>query len=109
MNERRFMNSTGRRGLICIALLLFILAGSGIACASPGGEPPADAGEGRQIVLADPAGTTTYQGPDSAFSAFYNPVLLGCALGAVIVLFFPAIAFVLAWPLALISLVGKLG
>jgi len=30
------MNGTGRKGLICIALLAFILAGSGIACASPG-------------------------------------------------------------------------
>jgi len=86
MNERRFMNSTGRRGLICIALLLFILAGSGIACASPGGEPPADAGEGRQTMLGEPADTVAYQGSESVFSAFYNPVLLGIALGAVIVL-----------------------
>ncbi|WP_292519155.1 hypothetical protein [Methanoculleus sp.] len=86
MKERKAMSNTGRRGLICIALLLLILAGSGIACASPGGEPPADAGEGREAVLAEPAGMTTYQGPDSAFSVFYNPVLLGCGLGAVIVL-----------------------
>ena len=86
MNERRFMNGTGRGGLICIALLLFILAGSGIACASPGGEPPADAGEGREAVLAEPGDTTTYHGSESAYSIFYNPVLLACGLGAVLVL-----------------------
>jgi len=86
MEERRFISGIGRRGLISVALLLFILAGSGIACASPGGEPPADAGEGREAVLAEPGDTTTYHGSESAFSIFYNPVLLACGLGAVIVL-----------------------
>ncbi|MCC7556387.1 MAG: hypothetical protein KO254_09820 [Methanoculleus marisnigri] len=86
MEERRFISGIGRRGLISVALLLFILAGSGIACASPGGEPPADAGEGREAVLAEPGDTTTYHGSESASTIFYNPVLLGCALGAVIVL-----------------------
>ncbi len=86
------MNGTGRGGLICIALLLFILVGSGIACASLGEEPPADAGEGREAVLAEPADTTTYQGSADAFSLFYNPVLLGGVLGAVIVL---AVGYVL--------------
>ncbi|MDV4341926.1 hypothetical protein HL657_01770 [Methanoculleus sp. YWC-01] len=86
MEERRFISGIGRRGLISVALLLFILAGSGIACASPGGEPPADAGEGREAVLAEPGDTTTYHGSESASTTFYNPVLLGCALGAVIVL-----------------------
>jgi lipoprotein signal peptidase len=79
MEERRFMNGTGRGGLICVALLLFILAGSGIVCASP-------AGEGQEIVLGEPADTTRYQGSGSAFSIFYNPMLLGCGFGAVIVL-----------------------
>ncbi|MDD4566470.1 hypothetical protein L21_0580 [Methanoculleus chikugoensis] len=92
MNEKQFINGTGRGGLICIALLLFILAGSGIACASPGGEPQADAGKGREAVLGEPADTTTYQGSGSAFSIFYNPVHLACALGAVIVL---AVGYVL--------------
>jgi len=86
MNERRFINGTGRGGLICIALLLFILVGSGITCASPGGEPPADTGEGREAVLEQPADTVVYHGSESAFSIFYNPVLLACGLGAVIVL-----------------------
>ncbi|MFA7198230.1 MAG: hypothetical protein WC093_02970 [Methanoculleus sp.] len=86
MKERQVMNGTSRGGLICIALLLFVLAGSGIACASPDGELPVDVGEGRQIMLEEPTGTTTYQGPGSAFSIFYNPVLLGCGLGAMIVL-----------------------
>ena len=85
MKEKQFINGTGRGGLICIALLLFILAGSGIACASPGGEPPADAGEGREAVLAEPGDTTTYHGSESAYSIFYNPVLLACGLGAVLV------------------------
>ncbi len=74
------MNGTGRGGLICIALLLFILVGSGIACASLGEEPPADAGEGREAVLAEPADTTTYQGSADAFSLFYNPVLFGAVI-----------------------------
>lgn len=92
MEEKQFINGTGRRGLICIALLLFILVGSGIACASPGGEPRADAGDGQKAVLAEPADTTTYQGSGGVFSVFYNPVHLGCALGAVIVL---AVGYVL--------------
>ena len=98
MNERRFMNNTGRRGLISIALLLFILAGSGIAHAAtaPGGDVQADPTSGgasaadlenaRQTVLAEPGDTTTYHGSESASTIFYNPVLLGCALGAVIAL-----------------------
>jgi len=96
MKERQVINGTGRGGLICIALLLFILAGSSIACASPGGEPPGDAGEGREAVLGEPADTTTYHGSESAFTIFsksgsvfnisYNPVHLACGLGAVIVL-----------------------
>jgi len=104
MEERRFMNNTGRGGLICIALLLFILAGSGMAHAAtaPGGDVQADPTSGgasaadlenaRQTVLAEPADTTTYQGSGSAFSIFYNPVHLACALGAVIVL---AVGYVL--------------
>ena len=82
--------------MISIALLLFILACSGIACASPGEdvqvsptageEPLADTGDDREAMLAEPAGTTAYQGSDSVFSVFYNPVLLVCGLGAVIVL-----------------------
>ncbi len=86
MEERRFISGIGRRGLISVALLLFILAGSGMACASPGGEPPADAGEGREAVLAEPGDTTTYHGSESASTIFYNPVHLACGLGAVIVL-----------------------
>ncbi len=86
MKDRQFINGTGRGGLICIALLLFILAGSGIACASPGGEPPADTGNDRQTVLGEPADTTAYHGSESVFSIFYNPVLLAGGLGAVIVL-----------------------
>ena len=104
MEERRFMNNTGRRGLICIALLLFILAGSGIAHAAtgPGGDVQADPTNGgasaadlenaRQTVLGDPADTTTYQGAENVLSVFYNPVHLACALGAVIVL---AVGYVL--------------
>jgi len=37
-------------------------------------------------ALAEPADTTAYHGAESAFSLFYNPVLLMCGLGAVIVL-----------------------
>jgi len=72
MKERRFMNGTGRRGLICIALLLFVLGGSGIVCASPGedvqfnptdGEaPPADTGSTQKAVLEEPEDTVAYQG-----------------------------------------------
>lgn len=90
------MNGTGRGGLICIALLLFVLAGSGIACASPdedvqfdptdGEAPPADTGSTQKAVLGEPADTVAYQGSKSSFSVFYNPMLLGCGLGAVIVL-----------------------
>lgn len=94
VEEKQFMNGTGRKGLICIALLAFILAGSGIACASPGGAPPADAGEGREAVLEQPADTAAYHGSESAFSVFYNPMLLGCGLGAVIVL---AVGYFLIW------------
>ncbi|MCM2465187.1 hypothetical protein DIC75_02435 [Methanoculleus sp. CWC-02] len=43
-------------------------------------------GEAPPAVLAEPADTTTYHGSGSAFSVFYSPVHLGCALGAVIVL-----------------------
>ncbi len=97
MEERRFINGTGRRGLISVALLLLILAGSGVARAAtdPGesvqvnpvnSEPsPAGTEDTRQTVLEEPADTVAYQGSKSAFSVFYNPVLLGCALGAVIV------------------------
>ncbi|WP_366515151.1 hypothetical protein [Methanoculleus sp.] len=83
-----------------IALLLFILAGSGIAHASAqpdedvqitptGGEASAaDMENARQTVLEEPevGDTVTYHGSESAFSVFYDPVLLGYALGAVIVL-----------------------
>jgi hypothetical protein len=98
MEERRFMNGTGRGGLICVALLLFILAGSGVAYAAtdpgedvrfrPMSSETSQAGteDPRQTVLAKPADTVTYGGAESGFSVFYNPVLLGCALGAVIVL-----------------------
>lgn len=104
MEGKRLMNGTGRGGLICIALLLFILAGSGIAHAAtgPGGDVQANPTNGgasaadlensRQIVLAEPADTTTYKGSGGVFSVFYNPVYLGCALGAVIVL---AVGYVL--------------
>jgi len=92
------MNGTGRGALICIALLLFILAGSGIAHAATGpgegvqanptngGASAADLENARQTGLAEPADTTTYRGAESAFTVFYNPVHLACALGAVIVL-----------------------
>ncbi|ABN56077.1 MULTISPECIES: hypothetical protein [Methanoculleus] len=43
-------------------------------------------GETPPAVLAEPADMTTYRGSGGAYSIFYNPVLLGCALGAVIVL-----------------------
>ena len=76
---KRFLNDTGWKGLIFIDMLIFFLAGSGIVCASP-------AGEGQEIVLGEPADTTRYQGSGSAFSIFYNPMLLGCGFGAVIVL-----------------------
>ncbi|WP_292366515.1 MULTISPECIES: hypothetical protein [unclassified Methanoculleus] len=104
MEERRFMNGTGRGGLICVALLLFILAGSGVAHAAtdPGedvrfnpmsGETSQTGAEDtRQTVLAKPADTVAYGGAESAYSIFYNPVHLGCALGAVIVL---AVGYVL--------------
>ncbi|KLK88776.1 hypothetical protein SZ63_07310 [Methanoculleus sediminis] len=95
MKERRIVNVTGPGRLICFALLLFVLAGSGMACASPGegvqvdpaddGTPPVDTGNGRQTVLGEPADTTTYHGSGSVFTVFYNPVLLGCGLGAVAV------------------------
>lgn len=85
---------------ICIALLLFILAGSGIAHASaqPGEDVQIDptndelsvAGteNARQTALETPGigDTAAYHGSKSAFSVFYDPVLLGVALGAVIVL-----------------------
>ena len=92
------MNVTGRGRLICIALLLFILAGGGMAHASaqPGEDVQIDPTNGealsvdtenaRQTMLEEPADTVAYQGSESAFSVFYNPVLLGIALGAVIVL-----------------------
>lgn len=94
------MNDIGRKGLFCIALLLFILTGSGIADASTypgedlqldlenGGASPADTEDSRQLVLEQPeiGGTVMYHGSESAFSVFYNPVLLGYALGVVIVL-----------------------
>ncbi len=92
------MNSNGRGGLISVALLLFILVGSGVAYAAtdPGedvrfnpmsGEiSQAGTEDTRQTVLAKPADTVAYRGAESVFSVFYNPVHLGCALGAVIVL-----------------------
>ena len=90
------MNVRGRGRLICVALLLFILAGSGIAHASaqgPGEDVRIDPtnGEGLSVdtenaVLGEPADMVAYQGSESAFSVFYNPVLLGGVLGAVIVL-----------------------
>lgn len=98
MKERRFINGTGRRMLICVTLLLFILAGSGVAhaAADPGegmrfdptdGEVSSvDTGNARQTVLAEPADTTKYEGSGSVFSIFYNAMHIGCALGAAIVL-----------------------
>lgn len=93
------MNVRGRGRLICVALLLFILADSGIAHASAQGpgedvrlDPTnseglsVDTENARQTVLGAPADTVAYQGSESAFSGFYDPVLLGGALGAVIVL-----------------------
>lgn len=82
------VNYTDWRGLICIALLLFILAGSGIACASSGEGVqiyPTDSGASPS-ALVEPPDTTAYQGSSDAFSLFYNPAPLWCALGAVIVL-----------------------
>ena len=43
-------------------------------------------GAAPSAALAEPADTTAYQGSNDVFSFFYNPVLLMCALGAVIVL-----------------------
>lgn len=43
-------------------------------------------GEAASAALAEPPGKTAYQGSDDAFSFFYNPTVLWCALGAVIVL-----------------------
>lgn len=94
------MNVIDRGRLISIALLLFILAGSGIAHASaqPGEDvridpttdelSVADTENARQTALEKPeiGDTATYHGPKSTFSIFYNPVFLGGALGAVIVL-----------------------
>ncbi|CCJ34980.1 hypothetical protein BN140_0057 [Methanoculleus bourgensis MS2] len=92
------MNVIGRGRLICVVLLLFILAGGGMAHASaqPGEDVRIDPTNGealsvdtenaRQTMLEEPADTVAYQGSESAFSVFYNPVLLGFALGAVIVL-----------------------
>jgi hypothetical protein len=94
------MNGTGRGGLICIALLLFVLIGSGVATASapPGGDvradsagggaSPDDAGSAPQTLLEQPeiGDTVTYHGSEDAFSMFYEPVLLWYVLGAVIVL-----------------------
>ena len=88
--KEKLVNYTGRRRLICIALLLFILAGSSMAHAATGsGEDvqvnPTD-GEAPPATLAEPADMTAYQGSDDVFSLFYNPTALWCALGAVIVL-----------------------
>jgi len=92
------MNVIGRGRLICVVLLLFILAGGGMthAAAQPGEDVRIDPTNGealsvdtenaRQTMLEEPADTVAYQGSESAFSVFYNPVLLGFALGAVIVL-----------------------
>lgn len=86
------MNVIGRGRLFCVVLLLFILAGSSIAHASAQIDPtngealPVDTENARQTMLEEPADTVAYQGSESAFSAFYNPVLLGVALGAMIVL-----------------------
>ena len=86
------MNVIGRGRLICVVLLLFILAGSSIAHASAQIDPTdgealsVDTEGARQTMLEEPADTVAYQGSKSAFSVFYNPVLLGIALGAVIVL-----------------------
>lgn len=80
--------------------MLFILAGSGIAHASaqPGEDvridptndelSVADTGNTRETALEKPeiGDTAVYNGSKSVFSAFYNPALLGIALGAVIVL-----------------------
>jgi hypothetical protein len=65
------MNGTGRGGLICVALLLFILAGSGVAHAAAdpdegiqidptnGEALLVDTENARQTGLAEPADTTT--------------------------------------------------
>jgi len=91
------MNGMGRGGLICVALLLFILIGGGMAHAST------YPGEGTQTVPADDeqrlySGTLTefnqpvigeeitYEGSESAFSVSYKPVLLYYALGVLIAL-----------------------
>jgi|BioPla2DNA2_1021312.scaffolds.fasta_scaffold57910_2 hypothetical protein len=92
------MNVSGRGRLICVLLLLFILTGGGMAhaAAQPGEDVRIDPTNGealsvdtenaRQTALQEPEDTVAYQGSESAFSVFYNPVLLGIALGAVIVL-----------------------
>lgn len=94
--KEKLVNYTGRRRLICIALLLFILAGSSMAHAATGSGEDVQVnptgGEAPPAALAEPADTTTYQGSADAFSLFYNPVLLGGVLGAVIVL---AVGYVL--------------
>ena len=86
MEGKQLVNGTGRGRLFCITLLLLILVGSGMAYTSPDGEPPADMGEVREAVLGEPADATTYQGSGNALSAFYSPVLLGFALGTVIII-----------------------
>jgi len=98
MEDRRFANGTGRGRLIFVALLLFILAGSGMAHAAtdPGedvqvnpmnsGPSPVGTEDARQTVLGEPADRVAYRGSGSAFSLFYNPVSLACGLGAVLVL-----------------------
>ena len=90
MREKQFTNCIGQKRLICVALLLFILIGSGIAHAAtdPGEDMQANPTDGAapSAALAKPADTTAYQGSNDAFSFFYDPVTLWCALGAVIVL-----------------------
>lgn len=94
------MSKTGWDGLICIALLLFVLIGIVAATASvpPGGDvradstgggaSPDDAGSAPQTLLEQPeiGDTVAYHGSEDAYSVFYKPVLLWCVLGAVVVL-----------------------
>ncbi len=93
------MNDSGRRGLICITLLLFVLIGSGIVQAATypdedtainpanGEVSPADTTDARQTVLGQPmvGETVAYRGSESAFSVAYNPMFVLYVLGAVIV------------------------
>ncbi len=69
-------------------ILLIIDENPSSGSPATGEASPADTELYRQALLDRPAvgDTVTYSGSQSAFSVAYNPVLLWCALGALVVL-----------------------